>query len=109
MSDLAFNNYCISCDQLCTHTSIYCSEECKKSDLEHTIIPKSEGCTTPLVSPLLAPSYEENKEYSLGSTDVDYFDLNYSVESVEESVESTSNNYRRWLISNSERAKMSIV
>lgn len=32
MSDFAFNNYCLTCDQLCSQNSIYCSEECKSID-----------------------------------------------------------------------------
>ncbi|CCH45719.1 hypothetical protein BN7_5304 [Wickerhamomyces ciferrii] len=28
----AFNDYCIVCDKICTHSSVYCSDECQFKD-----------------------------------------------------------------------------
>lgn len=134
MSDLAFNNYCIACDKLCSQSSIYCSEACKASD-EHqssSLIPHNDsGSETgaELVSPLLTPSmyqhYSPYKQAELTNSplflseeseerDLDYFDLNYTVQSktnytlattstassntdLISSIPSTSHNYRKWL------------
>ncbi|ODV77291.1 uncharacterized protein CANTADRAFT_23421 [Suhomyces tanzawaensis NRRL Y-17324] len=143
MSDLAFNNYCITCDQLCSHNSIYCSESCKTVDEQQSshIIHRHEdspSATTSeeLVSPLLAPNmyqhYNGSQSYGQdlsksplllpsnyyttssgedSNRDLDYFDLNYSVQSntnyalantsasseLLSSIPSTSHNYRKWL------------
>ncbi|KAI5951453.1 hypothetical protein KGF54_004527 [Candida jiufengensis] len=37
MSDFAFNNYCIQCDQLCPTNSVYCSENCKNKEIQSSI------------------------------------------------------------------------
>ena len=102
MSDFAFNNYCIACDKLCLHNSIYCSDECKAIDEKQsmTILDSCTDGSEELVSPMLTPSlyqhyYPESSANNgditsplvLGSqhsnSDLDYnqFDLNYIVNS----------------------------
>lgn len=102
MSNFAFNNYCIACDKLCLHNSIYCSDECKAIDEKQsvTMLNSCTGTSVELVSPMLTPSLyqhyssegsEQNAEITsplvLGShqsnSDLDYnhFDLNYVVSS----------------------------
>ncbi|KAK6205349.1 uncharacterized protein RJT21DRAFT_111874 [Scheffersomyces amazonensis] len=147
MSDLAFNNYCLTCDKLCSQNSIYCSEECKSIDEynavniisqhqqgqevqtmknHHRNISQSTIASDNLVSPLLTPSLYQHSSNSYldinsspllltnsakvqPSKDLDYFDLNYSVNSktnytlsssnsdIMSTVPSTSHNYRKWL------------
>lgn len=125
MSDFAFNNYCINCDKLCTHNSAYCSEECKSIAYQQSSTQVG-GCspnmaaTQELVSPLLTPALyhqyvqselchsplilnQEEKTEDEYTRELDYFDLNYSVKSnvnysnTSDLVNSTSNNYRKWL------------
>lgn len=104
MSDLAFNNYCITCDKLCLQSSIYCCESCKSIDEQQaTKISQQES----QVSPLLTPTYHHFNDYTTevivkeNDLDFEYFDLNYSVDSkVDYSkgvLSSTSHNYRKWL------------
>lgn len=104
MSDFAFNNYCIACDKLCSHNSIYCSEECKNIDenqSSHLLEPQHQQSEEELVSPLLTPNlYQHYNNYtplnyesaspllllkSEDDKDFDYynFDLNYSVSEIE--------------------------
>ena len=54
MSD-AFNNYCISCDQLCAANAIYCSPQCRDKD-EHNHVTNLDVANADIVSPLLTPS-----------------------------------------------------
>ncbi|CAN3376810.1 hypothetical protein DIURU_001591 [Diutina rugosa] len=106
MSD-AFNNYCLTCDQLCGSTSVYCSEECKEHDQLHA--------HNEMVSPLLTPSYSMSQTsepsplmgYSLApvAEPVDDFDLytvsldsfNTTPTSVDSGASAVSDNYRKWL------------
>ncbi|KAK6464265.1 hypothetical protein DFJ63DRAFT_311564 [Scheffersomyces coipomensis] len=147
MSDLAFNNYCLTCDKLCSQNSIYCSEECKSVDEYNAvnIIAKQQQhhessgshsrnnsastiTSDNLVSPLLTPALYQHTSNSYldinssplllstvsssntqPSKDLDYFDLNYSVNSktnytlassnsdIMSTIPSTSHNYRKWL------------
>ncbi|KAI5963311.1 uncharacterized protein KGF55_003103 [Candida pseudojiufengensis] len=158
MSDFAFNNYCIQCDQLCPTNSVYCSETCKNQEIQSSILElkkqkesisynhnhsststseSSTNSSTELVSPLLTPALylqqqqqlynnsqlsissplllsqsNEDEDFS-SSNDLNYFDLNYSINSNinyttnndqtsnknsnEELINSTSHNYRKWL------------
>ncbi|CAI5756699.1 unnamed protein product [Candida verbasci] len=139
MSDFAFNNYCIHCDKECPLNSIYCSDECYSLELKQSSndsksrnssnasISSNEAKNTnttesELVSPLLTPALylqqqqqqiqhiEESDDY-----DLNYFDLNYSVNAninytksttttsnnsnqvSQDLLNSTSHNYRKWL------------
>lgn len=120
MSDLAFDNYCVTCDQLCSPQSIYCSDTCK-----HTDESQASSMLTPpdqylgLVSPLLTPSIYHNNDYTSAqsnslsqyltdspmvlsrqpSLDLDYnsLDLNALDSTNLINLTSTSNNYRKWL------------
>ncbi|EGW33245.1 uncharacterized protein SPAPADRAFT_60589 [Spathaspora passalidarum NRRL Y-27907] len=127
MSDFAFNNYCINCDKLCPQNSVYCSDECKsieyQSSMEYQSSISSEHThqvNDALVSPLLTPAlYQQYLQQDVcqsplvlttsntnneSTKDLDYFDLNYSVQSntnyssnATELLDSTSHNYRKWL------------
>ncbi|CAH2351053.1 hypothetical protein CLIB1423_02S11188 [[Candida] railenensis] len=115
MSD-AFDNYCITCDQLCSQNSIYCSDSCKHIDEAQASSVSTTSSHLPgLVSPLLTPSeYQHYSDYNTtassqyltesplmlskqSSIDLEYhsFDLNKPSDST--IVPSTSNNYRKWL------------
>lgn len=117
MSD-AFNNYCIACDQLCSPSSVYCSQSCRERDEHSHASPLN---LAELVSPLLTPSlyqllteqdsFEErafttqelnNSPLLLaanGEDNVRDLSLNYSVSQapVLGPLASTSHNYRLWL------------
>lgn len=110
MSD-AFNNYCITCDQLCLPYAVYCSAQCKEKD-EHQLANLFQSCNQTIVSPLLTPSICQPQSMSpeLGdsplllpsgtsNTDVQEFSLNYSVSQAPPRVQATSTlqNYRLWL------------
>lgn len=131
MSDI-FNNYCINCDKLCTQNSVYCSEECKSIEYQQSLTPISCNSPTysnttnnnqELVSPLLTPALYHHQylhselcqsplilstntgiiQEEESTRELDYFDLNYSVNSnvnysnATDLVNSTSHNYRKWL------------
>ncbi|ABN65412.1 predicted protein [Scheffersomyces stipitis CBS 6054] len=110
MSDLAFNNYCLTCDKLCSQNSIYCSDECRAVDefnssniiaqntqheLERTSVSSNEELVSPLLTPSLYQHYNQQQNIDVNSSplllstnhstqasrDLDYFDLNYSVKS----------------------------
>ncbi|KAK6457713.1 uncharacterized protein RJT20DRAFT_125542 [Scheffersomyces xylosifermentans] len=111
MSDLAFNNYCLTCDKLCSQNSIYCSEECKTVDefnstnilsqhneqQSNSIVSSTEELVSPLLTPSLYQHYSQHQHLDVNNSplllstnnynqatatkDLDYFDLNYSVKS----------------------------
>lgn len=149
----AFNNYCIACDKLCSTNSIYCSDECKLNDENHShtsdhhdeiISHTNTTDETDMVSPLLTPSLyhhthtQNNINNNMNNSnnnnlndsplllsskydvnDVNYFDLNYSINqyinnsnynsnlnsnlssnsnsNLLDHLPSTSHNYRKWL------------
>lgn len=111
MSD-AFNNYCISCDQLCAANAIYCSPQCRDKD-EHNHVTNLDVANADIVSPLLTPSlYQQQHQVhelaasplllpsNLNDADMDDLVLNYSVNLLQPSKVpslSTSQNYRLWL------------
>lgn len=90
MTDLIFENYCINCEKLCNSNSIYCSNNCASNDASH-ITSYSNYTYSPLISP--------NYEYESGIEDLvdDEINLNYNLSSSNESLISTSNNYKKWL------------
>lgn len=106
MSD-AFNNYCLTCDQLCGLTLVYCLEECKEHDQLHA--------HNEMVLPLLTPLYSMSQTleplplmgYSLApvAEPVDDFDLytvlldlfNTTPTSVDLGALAVLDNYRKWL------------
>lgn len=75
MTDLAFNNYCLSCDKLCSHNMVYCSEECKMADEQQSIFrdqfqnntANQNSSEQQLVSPLLTPSLQHYNNYVLSN------------------------------------------
>ncbi|SGZ50877.1 CIC11C00000002380 [Sungouiella intermedia] len=110
MSD-AFNNYCITCDQLCLPYAVYCSNQCKEKD-EHQLATLLQSCNHDIVSPLLTPSLYQPQQIShelgdsplllpssMSNTDVQEFSLNYLVSQAPSRVPATSTlqNYRLWL------------
>lgn len=112
MSD-AFNNYCITCDQLCLPYAVYCSTQCKEKD-EHQLASILQAGKHDIVSPLLTPSLYQNNQHvpspepcdspfllpsNVNDSDVRDFSLNYSVSQapVRVPVASTLQNYRLWL------------
>lgn len=109
MSD-AFNNYCITCDKLCSPYAVYCSSQCKEKD-ENQSNSILQSCQHDIASPLLTPSLYQNTHPSpepvdspfllpsnVNDTDVREFSLNYSVsQPVKVPVASTLQNYRLWL------------
>lgn len=124
MSDLAFDNYCIACDKVCSSPSaIYCSDQCKLQDeSQSTLISQGAGSAPAmfagsnevaqdLVSPLLTPAVNAHANYAaspllLGQEDakfdLDYnaIDLNYTESRSSDLTEHfplTSHNYRKWL------------
>lgn len=86
MSDFAFNNYCLSCNQ--QTLDVYCSQECKNIDESFM------GENLSDYSPLIAPSVETPKVEKVD--DLEYFDLN-SKKDVLEMLPVTSCNYRKWI------------
>lgn len=107
MSDLAFDNYCINCEKLCTTNSIYCSEECKTVDEKNTQNLNTQYFTSSH-SPLLSPNYQNyNYNYSYSAENEDVDDYYIPLESIDEisltsnnsnrGIISTSNNYKKWL------------
>lgn len=122
MSDLAFDNYCIACDKLCTLSlAAYCSNECKQQDESQASRLRQDAGASPvfaglgdagqdLVSPLLAPAVHAHEGYTTSpwnqeeevSFDLDYnaIDLNYTESRSSDLTEHfplTSLNYRKWL------------
>lgn len=100
MSD-AFNSFCISCDQLCAHNSVYCLDACRLKDLESIASVKD------MMSPLLTPSlYHTQPEELIKLSEsplllpatfdprpMSTLSLNYT----QKALASTSHNYRLWL------------
>lgn len=112
MSD-AFNSYCITCDQLCSQNSVYCSDSCRVND-EHQSATILRTYSDNVVSPLLTPRFFQQQQNShelnnsplllpsnnLEDSDVRGFSLNYAVSlqsGVKGALASTSHNYRLWL------------
>lgn len=102
MSDSPFEDYCISCDKVCSLSSIYCSQECKSLDeyyqltssYSHTDgnvdgIPDYDDHNL-LESPLMAPAYSTR-------TDVVSLDLNLLSDSDQSMMAYAGHNYRTWL------------
>lgn len=111
MSD-AFNNFCISCDQLCPQNLAYCSDKCRLNDETST---QNIIASTDIVSPLLTPSLYNNNQHTpeimdlstsplllptkISEDDVKEFKLNYLVSQplLLIPLALTSHNYRLWL------------
>lgn len=112
MDSEAFNSFCITCDQLCSESSVYCSDECRVKD-EHKLSSILQSCTADIASPLLTPSFYQQAplaevhsplllpaSYNDESANVRDFSLNYSLSvplSQGRAIASTSQNYRLWL------------
>lgn len=109
MSDLAFDNYCINCEKLCSTNSIYCSDECKTVDEKNTQNLNTQFFTT-VTSPLLSPNYHNynyNYNYNYSNDNEDVNDYYVPLDSIDEisldsktsssNIISTSNNYKKWL------------
>lgn len=111
MSD-AFNSYCITCDQLCSQNSVYCSEQCRDQD-EHQSASILKN-NSDIVSPLLTPSIYQHQPAShelnnlplllptnINDAEVRDFSLHYLVSqpaaTMKGPLASTSHNYRLWL------------
>lgn len=57
MSEFAFNNYCIVCDQLCLQSAVYCSDSCKHVDeSQASSLRTNQEQLVEHLSPLLAPA-----------------------------------------------------
>lgn len=102
MSDSPFEDFCISCDKVCSLCSIYCSEECKALDERHQLtsnytradcyndsIPDYNDHNL-LESPLMAPAYSTK-------SDVVTLDLNQPCDSDYNMMAYAGQNYRKWL------------
>ncbi|OBA23127.1 hypothetical protein METBIDRAFT_35559 [Metschnikowia bicuspidata var. bicuspidata NRRL YB-4993] len=115
MDSDAFNSYCITCDQLCSENTVYCSQACKEQD-EQQSSSILQSVNADIASPLLTPSlYQQNQYFplaeSIGSplllptslrseANMADFSLNYSISqplSQNKVISSTSQNYRLWL------------
>ncbi|GEQ69229.1 hypothetical protein JCM33374_g2900 [Metschnikowia sp. JCM 33374] len=115
MDSDAFNSYCITCDQLCSDNSVYCSHECKEKD-EQQSSSILQSFNADIVSPLLTPSlYHQPHNMPVaetigspfllpasvhGDSGLADFSLNYSISqpmSQNKTISSTSQNYRLWL------------
>ncbi|CAK7893389.1 hypothetical protein CAAN1_08S01684 [[Candida] anglica] len=121
MSDFAFNNYCITCDQLCSQSAVYCSDSCKHIDeAQASSLSATSEHLPGLMSPLLTPSaYQHITDYTHthphqqpqyladsplmlskhnSAIDLEYHTFDLNTTSSDNSVApSTSNNYRKWL------------
>ncbi|KAF8004907.1 hypothetical protein HF325_000364 [Metschnikowia pulcherrima] len=115
MDSDAFNSYCITCDQLCSDNSVYCSHECREKD-EQQSNSLLQSFNADMALPLLTPSlYQQPQSMPLAETiglplllprsfhseaNLADFSLNYSLSQPilqGKAIASTSQNYRLWL------------
>ncbi|CAH6720049.1 hypothetical protein CLIB1444_03S03268 [[Candida] jaroonii] len=92
MTELIFENYCINCEKLCNSSSIYCSNNCASNDASHITYSNSNYTYSPLLSPI-PHDFTDSMEDLVN----DEINLNYNLSSNNESLISTSNNYKKWL------------
>ncbi|CAN3365721.1 hypothetical protein DICA4_E27600 [Diutina catenulata] len=105
----AFDNYCLTCNQLCGSTSVYCSDECKEQDHypaghhdSHLVSPlltpsfnaASGESPSPLLCYQLAPPVESVEALNLYTVSLNPTTSNSSLQSGASAV---SDNYRKWL------------
>lgn len=92
MSDFAFNDYCLTCNQQCHFNQVYCGEECKNIDESYSDDNLSD------YSPLITPQLQTAK-INENIDEFEYFDLNSKKIDFLEILPTTSCNYRKWISS----------